>query len=105
MLIDDHLSSCWEPTARRLDTEYYGDFSTYSMTSLAEWLGRRFSVQVNTTRALDDRLLGDVDVLILKTPEQPYRDDEVAAVHRFVDRGGGLLLISITPTCSACRAI
>jgi hypothetical protein len=94
ILVDDRASGSWEVSARRLDSTYYGDFSTYSMASLVEWLGRRFSVHVNTAQVLDDALLSTQDVLVLKTPEKPYGADEISAVHRFVERGGGLFLIS-----------
>ena len=79
--------------ARQLDTEWYGDFPTYSFTSLAEWLGKWYAVDVNTSRVYDDELLSGYDVLILKTPEEPIPDAEIAAIDRFVRRGGGLLLV------------
>ncbi len=93
VLIDDRFCGIWEPTARQLDTEWYGDFSTYSFTSLAEWLGKWFSVDVNTSRPYDDDLLARYDVLIIKTPEEPIPDAEAAAIDRFVRAGGGLLLV------------
>jgi hypothetical protein len=40
ILVDDRYCGIWEPTARQLDTDWYGDFPTYSFTSLAEWLGK-----------------------------------------------------------------
>jgi hypothetical protein len=93
ILIDDRYCGIWEPTARQLDTEWYGDFPTYSFTSLAEWLGKWYEVDVNTSRAYDDELLSGYDVLILKTPEEPIPDAEIAAIDRFARRGGGLLLV------------
>ncbi len=93
ILIDDRFCGIWEPTARQLDTEWYGDFPTYSFTSLAEWLGKWYSVDANTTRPYDDDLLSHYDVLIIKTPEEPIPDAETAAIERFVRRGGGLLLV------------
>ncbi len=93
ILIDDRFCGVWEPTARRLDAEWYGDFATYSFTSLAEWLGKWFSVDVNTSREYTDVLLMNYDVLILKTPETRIPDPEVEAIERFVQRGGGLLLV------------
>ena len=93
ILIDDRFCGIWEPTARQLDTEWYGDFPTYSFTSLAEWLGKWYSVDANTTRPYDDELLSQYDVLIIKTPEEPIPDAETAAIERFVRRGGGLLLV------------
>jgi len=93
VLIDDRFCGIWEPTARQLDTDWYGDFPTYSFTSLAEWMGKWFSVDANTSRPYDDDLLSRYDVLIIKTPEQPIPDDEAAAIDRFVRAGGGLLLV------------
>ena len=93
ILIDDRFCGIWEPTARQLDTQWYGDFPTYSFTSLAEWLGKWYSVDANTARTYDDELLSGYDVLILKTPEEPIPDAEIDAIDRFVHRGGGLLLV------------
>ncbi len=93
ILVDDRYCGIWEPTARRLDTKWYGDFATYSFTSLAEWLGKWYSVDANTSRAYNDELLEGYDVLIIKTPEEPIPDAELAAIDRFVRRGGGLLLV------------
>ncbi len=92
-MIDDRYCGIWEPTARQLDTEWFGDFPTYSITSLAEWLGKWYAVDANTSRAYDDELLSSYDVFILKTPEEPIPAAEVAAIDRFVRRGGGLLLV------------
>jgi len=93
LLIDDRFCGIWEPTARQLDTQWYGDFPTYSFTSLAEWLGKWFVVDANTSRPYDDELLSRYEVLIIKTPEEPIPDAETAAIDRFVHRGGGLLLV------------
>ncbi len=93
ILVDDRYCGIWEPTARQLDTEWYGDFATYSFTSLAEWLGRWYSVDANTSKPYDDELLSGYEVLILKTPEEPIPEAETAAIDRFVRRGGGLLLV------------
>lgn len=93
ILVDDRFCGIWEPTARRLDTDWYGDFPTYSFTSLAEWLGKWFSIDVNTDRKYDDDLLSRYDILILKTPEESIPAQEVSAIDRFVRQGGGLLLV------------
>jgi len=93
ILIDDRFCGIWEPTARQLDTEWYGDFPTYSFTSLAEWLGKWYSVDANTSKPYDDELLSAYDILIIKTPEVPIPDAEQTAIERFVRRGGGLLLV------------
>jgi hypothetical protein len=38
-------------------------------------------------------------VLVIKTPTEPYRSDEAAAVARFVARGGGVLMIGDHTNC------
>lgn len=93
ILFDDRFCGVWEPTARLLDTQWYGDFATYSFSSLAEWLGHWFIVDVNTQQPYTDELLGRYDVLILKTPVQPISAAEREAIDRFVTAGGGLLLV------------
>ncbi len=93
ILFDDRLNDVWEQAARRLDTTWFGDFSTYNLSSMVEWLGRRYSVDVNVGRAYTQDLLDRYDVLVVKTPVQALAATEVGAIHEFVDRGGGLLLI------------
>lgn len=93
VLFDDRFCGVWEPTARQLDTRWYGDFSTYSFSSLAEWLGHWFLVDVNTRWPYTDELLARYDVLILKTPVRPIPEAEREAIDRFVTSGGGLLLV------------
>jgi hypothetical protein len=93
VLFDDRFCGVWEPTARMLDTEWYGDFSTYSFNSLAEWLGHWFCVDVNPTRAYSDELLSAYDILVLKTPVLSIAKTEREAIDRFVTKGGGLLLV------------
>ena len=93
ILIDDRFCGIWEPTARRLDTNWYGDFPTYSFTSLAEWLGKWYAVDANIGQPYDDELLSRYDILIIKTPDEAIPDPEADAIDRFVHRGGGLLLV------------
>ncbi len=42
---------------------------------------------------ISDAALGRCDVLILNVPTRPYAPPELRSVRRFVERGGGLLLI------------
>jgi hypothetical protein len=37
--------------------------------------------------------LAHCDVLVLKTPRRPYSDNEIESIVKFVDNGGGLLLV------------
>ncbi|MBL8695225.1 MAG: hypothetical protein JNJ88_14120 [Planctomycetes bacterium] len=93
ILVDDAHSSYWEPSARILDEQWYGDFSTYSFASAVEWLAGRYVVDVNMEGRLDEARLHGYDVLILKTPLKDYAPEEVSAIRRFVEAGGGLLAV------------
>lgn len=91
VVIDEHHSD-WEWTDVPMDTETYGQRTTYNYSSLTKFLARYFDVRVNR-EPLDDSRLGDVDVLVVKTPTEAYGPQELAAIERFVARGGGLFLI------------
>ncbi len=92
-ILIDESHSRWEPVAVPLDTRSYGLRTVYTYWSLSRSLGRHFG-HVSTTRGtIDDRELARCDVLILKTPTRPYTPAEVAAIVRFVRRGGGLWMI------------
>lgn len=93
VLVDDKLCGQWEPTARLLDTEWYGDFSTYSFSSLTEWLGCHFLVDVNTSLEYTPEVLSQYDVVVIKTPESSLRPSEAEAIRNWVNAGGGLLLV------------
>jgi hypothetical protein len=45
------------------------------------------------SETIDDRRLAACDVLVIKTPTARYTPQEIDAIERFVNRGGGLLLI------------
>lgn len=93
ILVDDAHSTYWEPSGRILDEQWYGDFSTYSFASAVEWLAGRYVVDVNMAGRLDEKRLNNFDVLILKTPLKDYAPEEVSAIRRFVEAGGGLLAV------------
>jgi hypothetical protein len=108
----DEIHSIWESSALKLDETWYGESSTYNAYSLVEWLKDSFhvdrivsssyenwSVYMATKVAPDlksDKINYDIlknyDILIIKTPTR-YEQDEIDAVVRFVQEGGGLLLI------------
>ncbi|TAH34669.1 MAG: hypothetical protein EYC70_17210 [Planctomycetota bacterium] len=94
VLVDDRLTGAWEPAGRLLDTQRYGDFSAYSFSAMVEQLSHRYAVAVNAERAYTRDYLDQFDVLMLKTPEQPLAEPEIAAIHGWVADGGGLFLIS-----------
>ncbi len=83
----------WEPTDLPFDTENFGRRNAYSFGNLYDLLGRYFAIERLTEGPLTPALLASHDVLILKTPTQPYQPAEIDAVEQFVEAGGGLLLI------------
>lgn len=91
ILIDEKHSN-WEWSTIALDTESYGVQTVYNYSELVRYLRHYYDIEANF-ESLDDSLLATCQVLILKTPTRPYSDDEVGAVLRFVERGGGLWLI------------
>lgn len=93
ILVDDHSSAYWEPSARLLDRNWYGDYATYSFTAAVEWLSHRWMVDVNPERRLSKALLSNYDILILKTPTEDFSEEEIRDVRAFVEEGGGLLLV------------
>ncbi|MBI4580303.1 MAG: hypothetical protein HY718_11410 [Planctomycetes bacterium] len=89
----DEFHSTWEPTTRPFDTEWYGNESGYNYACIYDYCSRFYDMS-RLAQAIDDRALGDVDVLILKVPNRSrYGPEEIAALERFVNGGGGLLLI------------
>ena len=88
----DEFHSQWEKTDRPMDTEWYGQLSGYNYACIYAYLSRFYKMS-RIQRAIDDKLLANVDVLIVKTPTVRYTPAEIDAIERFVARGGGLLLI------------
>lgn len=93
VLIEDAHSDQWAPSARALSFDWYGDFSTYNLSSFAEYLSYEHRVTIQVDGQLDAECLAKYDTLILKTPVLPYTPAEVDAVLGFVERGGGLFLV------------
>lgn len=92
-LLFDEAHSQWESTLRPLDTEWFEGLSGYNYYCLAQHLNRFYRVQAHASGPLDQKVLNGCDVLVLKTPTKPFSPEEVQAVVRFVERGGGLWLI------------
>jgi hypothetical protein len=88
----DEFHSKWEPTERPFDTEWYGHLSGYNYWCIYDFSTRFYTMSRNK-EPLTDAALANLDVLVLKVPTEPYRPEEIEAVMRFVERGGGLLLI------------
>lgn len=83
----------WEPTDLPFDTENFGRQNAYSYGNMYDLLGRYFDTSRITEGRLTAERLADVDVLIMKTPTEPYTPEEISLVEAFVTDGGGLLLI------------
>ncbi|MGD0517469.1 MAG: hypothetical protein ABSA26_08045, partial [Thermoguttaceae bacterium] len=76
------------------DTTWYGELSAYNYAAIYDYLSQYYKMgRILESDKIDDRTLGQCDVLIIKTPTTRYSRDEVDAVLRFVDRGGGVLFI------------
>lgn len=86
--------SSWEPTTTPYDRRHYGEAGSYTYAAIYDYCSHFFTMsRLMPAEAIDDQSLADCDVLLVKTPTAPYRAEEVAAILRFVERGGGLLLI------------
>ena len=102
----------WEPTTRPYDTEWYGQDAAYNYACIYDYLTHYYNVRrlepKNRLESLaaekpaedsilidriDSAALRDCDVLVLKTPTADFAAEEVDTIKRFVNRGGGLLLI------------
>lgn len=88
----DEFHSTWEPSGRAFDTEWYGHLSGYNYWCIYDHTSRFYTLS-RIQEPLTDAVLNRLDVLVLKVPTEMYRPEEVSAVGRFVERGGGLLLI------------
>lgn len=92
MFVERH--SVWEPTTNRYDTTHYGELASYNYGAIYDYCSRYFDVaQLLESDPIDDKKLSQCDVLVIKTPTARYAPAEVAAIGRFVEAGGGLLLI------------
>ncbi len=112
-VIFDESHSEWESTERPYDTEWYGKDKTlglgqksaYNYAVLYDYVSRFYNVSrlgsqlpdprtgKKTRTKVTDEALKDCDVFIVKCVTQRYGRGEIDAIHRFVERGGGLLLI------------
>ncbi len=92
MVMERH--STWEPTTRAYDTAWFGESAGYNYAALYDYLGQYYQMsRLLEKDKIDDQTLSKCDVLIIKIPTARYSQAEVDAVARFVEQGGGLLLI------------
>ena len=86
--------STWSPSTGTYDTKMYGEKGSYNYAAMYDYCGQFFTMsRLLEAQPINDETLSQCDVLMIKTPTARYAPDEVAAVVRFVDRGGGVLLI------------
>ena len=92
MVVERH--STWEPTTEPYGTKIYGEEGSYNYAAAFDYLGQFYRMsRLLEAEPIDDQRLDGCDVLIIKTPTARYTSQEVDAVVRFVQRGGGLLVI------------
>jgi hypothetical protein len=99
MVVERH--SKWEPTTIPYDTKWFVEpepfpdvNSGYNYARIYRCLGQYYDMsRLLEKDKIDDETLSKCDVLIVKTPTERYSPEEAAAVTRFVEQGGGLLLI------------
>ncbi|MBN2840819.1 MAG: hypothetical protein JXP37_07700, partial [Coriobacteriia bacterium] len=84
--------SDWAWTTDVYDTEWYGERSGYNYYNLYGYLDLHYEMTRNEEPITDD-VLANCDILIVKMPTTAYEPGEIDSIVRFVDRGGGLLLI------------
>lgn len=89
----DEGHSRWERLDIPLDRHTFGTLSVYNYSEWQAALERRGQRVERITEALSEERLAGADVLIVKTPTEPYTLAETAAIQRFVERGGGLFLV------------
>ncbi len=100
MVVERH--SKWEPTTKPYDTKWFVEpkrafrdvNSGYNYARIYRYLGQYYEMsRLLEKDKIDDDTLAKCDVLVIKTPTERYSPEEAAAVTRFVEQGGGLLLI------------
>ncbi len=91
VLVDEHHSN-WEWSTIQLTKESYGVQTVYNYSELVRYLRSFYEVRPNFA-PLTTALLDSADVVVLKTPTRPYAAEEVDALVRFVEDGGGLWLV------------
>jgi hypothetical protein len=88
----DEYHSQWERTDKPYDANWYGQESGYNYACIYDFCSYFYQMsRLNTP--ISDAVLGNCDVLMVKTPTSRYGREEIDSIKRFVERGGGLLLI------------
>ncbi|MBS0206976.1 MAG: hypothetical protein JSS49_29220 [Planctomycetes bacterium] len=92
ILFDDSHGE-WEPTNTEFGPESFSQVASYSYGSMYELLSWHYPIRRHREGALTREALQDIDVLIVKTPTQALKIEEIDAIQQFVADGGGLFLI------------
>ncbi len=92
VLFDDYHSEQWEPAGGEFGKGQFGAQWLYGYTSLVNLLRKEHEVRV-TDKPLAEETLEGVNVVVIKTPTRGFSPDEIEVVMKFVQRGGGVLLI------------
>ena len=91
-ILVDEFHSKWEPTERAMDTSWYGHLSGYNYATMYDYWSRFYDVG-RIKNNITDATLKNCDVLVLKTPTSAYAENEVDAIVKWVEAGGGVLLV------------
>jgi len=91
-VVVDEYHSKWEPTTRPYDTTWYGHESGYNYACIYDYSSRYYTMS-RLEHPIDDQVLGNCDVFVLKCPTRRLNVDEVERLQNFVANGGGLLLV------------
>jgi hypothetical protein len=89
--VDEHHSN-WERTDRPYDPNWYGQESGYNYACIYDYC-RRFYEMDRLEAPIDANTLAACDVLVVKVPTARYGAEEITHIERFVENGGGLLLV------------
>ena len=93
ILFDDVHSGSWETTSRRFDMGHFGEMAEYNYAAAAEMLAHDHAVSILEHGRLDAQTLVETDVLVIKTPGEPFSPGEIDAVRTWVSSGGRLILV------------
>lgn len=89
--VDEHRSN-WERTDRPYDPNWYGQESGYNYACIYDYASRFYDMD-RLHDPIDANTLAECDILVVKVPTARYTTEEIEHIERFVENGGGLLLI------------
>lgn len=89
--VDEHRSN-WERTDRPYEPNWYGQDSGYNYACIYDYCSHFYDMN-RLYASIDANTLDDCDVLVVKVPTARYTPQEIDRIERFVQAGGGLLLV------------